>query len=69
VDAETIIDFFSGRGGSVDFSNKYDYLNICENEYLLFYSSTIEALNFLNTRSYYELYDEGYISSALAEKK
>jgi hypothetical protein len=33
LDTETIMDFFSGGGGSVDFSNKYDDLNICENKY------------------------------------
>ena len=33
LDTETIIDFFFGGGGSVDFSNKQDYLNICENKY------------------------------------
>jgi hypothetical protein len=50
VDTEAIIDFLS-RGDSVDFSNKDDYLNIGENKYTYFYSSTIEALDFLNPRS------------------
>jgi hypothetical protein len=58
VDTEAIIDFLS-RGDSVDFSNKDDYLNIGENKYTCFYSSTIEALDFLNPRSYYELYEKG----------
>ena len=57
MDTEAIVDFFSG--GSVDISNKYDYLNICENKYTLFYSSTIEALNFPNPHWYYELYEKG----------
>ena len=67
LDMETIVDFFSG-GGSDDFSNKYryDYLNICEIKYTEFYSSTIEALNFLNPRSYYELYEKSLTSSVLA---
>ena len=49
LDTETIIDFFSWLGrGSVDILNEYDYLIFCQNKYTYIYSSTIEALNFLN---------------------
>jgi hypothetical protein len=48
---ETITDLFSGL--------LIFQINTGENKYTEFYSSTTEALNFLNPRWYYELYEKG----------